>query len=87
MKNRLITAAIGSVLLPSLALAHPGHDDGHELTWDFSHLAAHPAATLLCLAVMMTGAWAVWLLVRRATVTQEYVKESDASPLETRDKR
>jgi hypothetical protein len=50
------------ILVPALALAtttlqaHPGHD-GHELTWDLDHLAAHPAATLLCFAVMALGAW------------------------------
>ncbi len=48
--------------LVSLAHAHPGHDD-HEFTWDFEHLAAHPVATILCLAVAGTG---VWALTRRA---------------------
>ena len=50
------------VVLPSIAQAHPGHDE-HELTWDFGHLAAHPLATLGCVAVL---AGSVWLLIRLA---------------------
>ena len=47
--------------------AHPGHDDGHELTWDFDHLVAHPWATVGCLAVLAAAGWGVWhLLTRRS---------------------
>ncbi len=35
----------------SMVRAHPGHD-GHELTWDFGHLAQHPVATMACGAVL-----------------------------------
>ena len=35
----------------SIVRAHPGHD-GHELTWDFGHLAQHPVATMACGAVL-----------------------------------
>lgn len=62
-------AAAGSALfLASLApvAAHPGHDDGHELTWDLGHLAAHPGATLICLAVLAGGVGAVVALSRRS---------------------
>jgi hypothetical protein len=51
----------------SIAHAHPGHD-GHELTWDMQHLAAHPAATLLCFTMIAAGIWALTqglLVVRR----------------------
>jgi hydrogenase/urease accessory protein HupE len=24
-----------AAIIPSVALAHPGHDGGHDLTWDF----------------------------------------------------
>jgi hypothetical protein len=46
--------------LPAIARAHPGHD-GHELTWDFGHLAAHPLATLVWLAL---AGGVVWLAAR-----------------------
>jgi urease accessory protein len=49
----------------AVAFAHPGHDDGHELTWDFDHLAAHPVATLLCVAVLAVAIGAVVGAVRR----------------------
>jgi hypothetical protein len=39
------------ILMVTVANAHPGHD-GHELTWDFSHLAQHPLATMGCAAVI-----------------------------------
>ncbi len=50
-----------------LAQAHPGHDDGHELTWDLGHLAAHPLATLAGLTVLVAAGWAGFQVVRRAT--------------------
>ncbi|HEY1109051.1 MAG TPA: hypothetical protein VGE76_10475 [Opitutaceae bacterium] len=37
-----------------IAEAHPGHD-GHDLTWDFSHLAQHPVATMSCAMVVGAG--------------------------------
>ena len=49
--------------LPVVALAHPGHDD-HDFTWDFSHLAAHPFATLGCGAVIAVSAVIVWRVMR-----------------------
>jgi hypothetical protein len=44
---------------PAALLAHPGHDGDHDFTWDFSHLVAHPVATLLCAAVLGTAIYAV----------------------------
>lgn len=34
----LITLLAG---LPAVASAHPGHDGGHELTWDFGNGLGH----------------------------------------------
>jgi hypothetical protein len=43
--------AVVAVLVGAGAVrAHPGHE-GHELTWEFSHLAQHPVATIGCAAV------------------------------------
>lgn len=50
-------------LAASVAHAHPGHD-GHELTWDFRHLAAHPLATLGCIAILAAAAWGGWKLAK-----------------------
>lgn len=59
--------------------AHPGHE-GHELTWEFSHLAQHPLATIGCAAV--AGA-AVALLVhgwrRRAGERTQSLRVSQSS--------
>ncbi|WP_404422374.1 hypothetical protein [Nibricoccus sp. IMCC34717] len=40
MMSRLRLTLLFAVL-PSLALAHPGHDGGHDFGWDFSGGAAH----------------------------------------------
>jgi urease accessory protein len=53
--------AIVAFVLPSLALAHPGHD-GHELTWDFSGGFAHPLSGWdHLLAMIAVGLWAAQL--------------------------
>jgi hypothetical protein len=53
--------ALTSIALaaPAALLAHPGHDGDHDFTWDFSHLVAHPVATLLCAAVLGTAIYAI----------------------------
>jgi len=51
----------------SAVSAHPGHDDGHELTWDLGHFAAHPLATLGGLAVLAVAIWAGWRIFRERT--------------------
>lgn len=28
-------------VLPAVTFAHPGHDGGHDLTWDFGHDLGH----------------------------------------------
>jgi hydrogenase/urease accessory protein HupE len=57
--RRFVQIAGLVLVFPALAHAHPGHE-GHELTWDFNHLVAHPLATLMCFAVLAAGAWAAW---------------------------
>lgn len=67
---RFLLVAAGWFVSGALALAHPGHDDGHELTWDFDHLAAHPVATLLCFAVLALAAGAFWQAMRRRSASR-----------------
>lgn len=46
-------------LLPAVASAHPGHDGGHDLTWDFAGGFAHPVFGLdHLLAMIAVGIWA-----------------------------
>lgn len=56
------------LLFPALASAHPGHE-GHELTWDYQHLVAHPLATLGCFAVLAAGAGVVYLAANQFGLT------------------
>jgi hypothetical protein len=63
----------------AVAHAHPGHD-GHELTWDLSHLADHPAATLGWVGLLAGLSWGAWLLLRRAATQRVYnLRGSQAS--------
>lgn len=64
-------------MLPALLLvstgtvwAHPGHDDGHELTWELGHLAAHPLATFACVFLLGAAVWAGVQLLRPAASAQ-----------------
>ena len=74
---RLLRFVAVLVALAPLARAHPGHD-GHELTWDFGHLAAHPIATVFCVAVLLAGTWGLsrkpggWMARR-----QSFLKSAD----------
>ncbi len=73
----LSAAFLGAI---NLAQAHPGHDDGHELTWDLGHLLAFPVATGLCLAVFGVAAWGAWQIVRRrASAEVQSLRGSQAS--------
>jgi hypothetical protein len=58
-----ITASTAFLALTSLAQAHPGHDGGHDLTWDFGHLAQHPVATLVWTTLIGAAVWSSWQLV------------------------
>jgi hypothetical protein len=70
MKNSFRVFALIPAVIASSALvhAHPGHD-GHELTWDFGHLAAHPLATSACVALLLAvggGGWFLFHTLRRS---------------------
>jgi urease accessory protein len=64
MKNtcrRLLAPLAAFAALPSLALAHPGHD-GHDFGWDFSAGLAHPLSGWdHLLAMVAVGLWAAQL--------------------------
>ena len=69
MNSPFRRAAVTSILILASAAslaAHPGHDDGHELTWELGHLAAHPLATAACLLLIAAAGWTTFVLVRRA---------------------
>lgn len=57
----LLTSAGLTLLLASTARAHPGHDGGHDLTWDFSavvhHVVTNPDHLIPLLGVVVLGAW------------------------------
>jgi hypothetical protein len=65
--SRRLAATIAALALAPLVHAHPGHDDP-DLTWDFSHMAAHPGATVVCLAVLGVAAWGLWRATRAGGV-------------------
>ena len=76
VRSALLT--VGVFASATLALAHPGHDGDHGLTWDFSHLAANPLATALGGIVLAGAAWgfaqlAGWLVVRRQSLRKSAV--------------
>jgi urease accessory protein len=73
-RHLALVFAVFSVV--SVALAHPGHDDGHELTWELGHLAAHPLATFGCLAIFVGAGWGGWKLVQRLSASREARAES-----------
>ncbi len=62
--TRRLGLATAFLAVSGLAQAHPGHD-GHELTWDLSHLADFPVATITCFTVVAVAGWIGWLLLRR----------------------
>lgn len=66
MKSRLaarfLAFSSALALLPAVASAHPGHDGGHDLSWDFSGGFAHPVLGLdHLLAMIAVGVWAAQL--------------------------
>ena len=48
--------------MPAVACAHPGHDGGHDLSWDFGGGFGHPLSGLdHLLAMVAVGLWAAQL--------------------------
>lgn len=77
--RRLGCAVIGFLSGAAVASAHPGHD-GHELTWDFSHLAQHPFATMGCAAVVGAAvAMLMQVIRRRAELRAQSLRVSQRS--------
>jgi len=65
--RRFLIGFVALLASSPLLQAHPGHDGGHELTWDLGHLATHPLATASCLAVLAAGVWFAVQSFRRRT--------------------
>ena len=75
---RLWIIILACVLTCITAQAHPGHEGGHdgdEFVWTSDHLARHPGATLLTLAVV---ALIVWGIFRFCSATQGQLKAAAA---------
>ena len=60
------------------AQAHPGHD-GHELTWEFRHLAQHPVVALGLGFMLAMGAAGIWQLLRLGRIAREDIERAAAS--------
>ena len=77
MKTSRLRFTAALLASANLALAHPGHDGDHGLTWDFQHLADHPAATALGVLVLVGAAWGAaqlaGLMVRRQSLRRSAV--------------
>lgn len=59
---RFLKISAALALLPAVASAHPGHDGGHDLTWDFSGGFDHPLGGIdHVLAMIAVGVWAAQL--------------------------
>ncbi len=70
--SRSLLSAAAFFAIASFAQAHPGHD-GHDFTWDFSHLAAYPDATILCLGVLGALVWGIWKVAAAAPAGPKHV--------------
>ena len=73
---------LACVLTSLTAQAHPGHGGGHdgdEFVWTADHLARHPGATLMIMAVVALLAWGAF---RFFTATQRQLKAAaDRNPV------
>lgn len=78
--SRSLLSAAAFLATALFAQAHPGHD-GHDFTWDFSHLAAYPDATILCLGVLGALVWGIWKVAAAAPADPKHV------PVRTEDPR
>ncbi|MBC8038920.1 MAG: hypothetical protein H7Y06_00070 [Opitutaceae bacterium] len=70
MKSRLavrfLTISAALALLPAALSAHPGHDGGHDLSWDLSGGIEHAKLPLACLIVVGLTVLAVKLYRSRS---------------------
>ena len=53
-------------------LAHPGHDDGHEVIWELGHLAAHPFTTAAWMLTLVAVGLATRHVLRRAAAARTH---------------
>jgi hypothetical protein len=72
MRHLPLRAAI-VFIVPTLAQAHPGHDD-HEFAWNWAHLTSAPVATIGCLLFLLGCAGMVWSMVRAASAKAATIK-------------
>lgn len=78
--RRFVYSAVTLSVLSNAAQAHPGHDDGHEVTWEFRHLLAHPGATLSWLVLLGSAlALGVWFARRSAVQRVQSLRGSQES--------
>jgi urease accessory protein len=62
LSPRLLAPLAVFAALPTLALAHPGHEGDHDFGWDFSAGLAHPLSGWdHLLAMLAVGLWAAQL--------------------------
>ncbi|MCX6955772.1 MAG: hypothetical protein NTV51_26810 [Verrucomicrobia bacterium] len=71
--RRALTPTAVFLATAALAQAHPGHGD-HDFTWDFTHLAANPGATILCFGLLAAVAWGVLKLTRPSTPSLQPIR-------------
>lgn len=62
LASRFLKLSALLAVLPAIASAHPGHDGGHGLEWDFAGGVQHPLFGLdHLLAMIAVGIWAAQL--------------------------
>ncbi len=59
-------AVASAALFPALAHAHPGHDGGHDLTWDFTGEVVHHLSSPYHVVPLLVAAAAFVLVLRLA---------------------
>lgn len=75
---RLWIIILACMLTCIAAQAHPGHEGGHdgdEFVWTADHLARHPGATVVTLAIVAAIAWGAF---RFFSATQRQLKAAAA---------
>lgn len=79
IRRRALACLVVAPVVAGRALAHPGHE-GHELTWDLSHLAQHPWAVVGALALVGVGVFLGRQVLRaRGAVRDQSLRASQAS--------
>jgi hypothetical protein len=79
-----LTASAAFLAVASFAQAHPGHDGGHDLTWELGHYIQHPFATFVWAALIGASIWSVWQLVANREEQRAVVKRDDEDQIDPR---